>query len=211
MQTYNALHRKSSDSSHSAAVSYFSGTESQQSVSDKSFYDNLPVETYDHRHDKRHATNARNFLMPPMKNSLRCIANNNNNSINPHVNVSRSVSFQDSSLPRPKNIVIRRRNLNDMTNCSSIHTDISASDRSSCLSMPSSSKMNIDCSSVVVRSDDDANVTCYSDSNHNDNDDDPFYRKLLRRMQKISTFWRLKRRPKKPRSRGRLPHDFPIN
>lgn len=205
MQTYNALHRKSSDSSHSAAVSYYSGTESQQSVSDRSFYDNIAVDCYDHHTHHHHPNNnsdhRRNYLMPPMKNSLKCN--------NPHVNVNRSVSFQETCVqprtrtfltPRTTNIVIRRRNLNDV-NSSSIQTDID-SNRSSvspsfCGSAPSTTKINVDCSNVTFKSD----VQNYD--NYDRRYNGPFYLKLLRRMQKFSSFWR-KRQAKKDRRRGRF-------
>ncbi|KAG5673344.1 hypothetical protein PVAND_003403 [Polypedilum vanderplanki] len=204
MQTYNALHRKSSDSSHSAAVSYYSGTESQQSVSERSFYDNVfehnrqpnhhhhhhsnssssHVVSQNHPNSNRHFTKARNFLMPPRNNA----------------NVNRSVSFQTTLLSPRSNVILRRRGLND-----SFHTDTeSASNRSSVSPSDSSpSKTNVDCS-----------VPCKSDvQNHRLMDDNisnnrratysgPFYIKLLRRMQKISTFWRKRESNKANRARS---------
>lgn len=220
------MHRKSSDSSHSAAVSYYSGTESQQSVSDRSFYDNVFEQHHHHHHHhhigccphvlplpphhninshssssnnnnnnngNRHYTKARNYLMPPINNSLR-----NNH---PHVNVNRSVSFQETCvggesrtlvLPshRPNIIIVRRRG--DMHESAS---EIDSNRSSVSPSDSSPSKTNVEC----VEAPNEINLV---DFNKRTTIDRPFYLKLLRRMQKISSFWR-KRQVRKTR-RGRL-------
>lgn len=183
MQTYNELHhRKSSDSSgHSgAAVSYYSETESQHSVSDRSFYDNV---------DHRHYTKARNFLMPPT-GPLR------------NANVNRSVSFQDTYgqprtllMPRAKkNIVIRRRDVDDRCEIDSNRSSISRAGSSA-------SKSIVD-SSITCKSDVQSRLVpenyCSIDK---DNQSGPFYVRVLKRMQKLSFFWRKNR--KNARSRGR--------
>lgn len=180
MQTYNELHhRKSSDSSaHSgAAASYYSETESQQSVSDRSFYDNV---------DHRHYTKARNFLMPPT-GPLR------------NANVNRSVSFQDTyGQPRTlltpranKNIVIRRRDVDDRCEIDSNRSSISRAGSSA-------SKSNVD-SSITCKSDVQSRLVPDNCSIDKDNQSGPFYVRVLRRMQKLSFFWRRKN----SRSRGR--------
>lgn len=185
MQTYNAMHhRKSSDSSHSggAAASCYSGTESQQSVSEKSFYDNV---------DRHHyAKAARNYLMPPTNAAINALRN---------ANVNRSVSFQDATsgpprrtipIPRTKNIVIRRRNAFEIE-----------SNRSSVSRAGSSaSKSNVD-SSITCKSDVQSRSLIMQDSCSVDSlDHGPFYVRVLRRMQKLSFFWRRKRK----KGRGRL-------
>jgi hypothetical protein len=166
IQNYNAIHRKSSDSSHSAAISYYSGTESQQSVSDRSFYDNIAVDAFD-----RHYTKAKNYLMPPMI-PLRSA----------HVN--RSVSFQDAvgqsrKFLTPRGNVIKRTT----TNSSSIQ-DIDSN--------RSSASPN-DCISIKT----DVQNCSY---NKRIDENGPFYLRILRRMQKLSTFWRKRKRA----HRGRL-------
>lgn len=185
MQTYNAMHhRKSSDSSHSGvAASCYSGTESQQSVSEKSFYDNVDRQNY--------AKVARNYLMPPTVTALR------------NSNVNRSVSFQDATsgpprrtilTPRTKNIVIRRRNAFEID-----------SNRSSVSRAGSSaSKSNVD-SSITCKSDVQSRSLIMQDSCSIDSlDHGPFYVRVLRRMQKLSFFWRRKR--KKGRGRPLCDH-----
>lgn len=58
LQCYNAnVHRKFSASSHS----YYSGTESQQSISARSFYDNIDVES----ESKDKFLESSRFLLPP--------------------------------------------------------------------------------------------------------------------------------------------------
>lgn len=192
MQTYNELHRKSSDSSgHSgAAVSYYSETESQHSVSDRSFYDNVVD-------DHRHFTKARNFLMPPT-GPLRS------------ANVNRSVSFQDNYgqprkmlMPRAnKNIVIRRRDVDDRCEMDSNRSSVSRAGSSA-------SKSNVD-SSITCKSDVQSRLRADSCSIDKDNQNGSFYVRALRRMQKLSFFWRKNR--KKARSRGRLCllENFPV-
>jgi hypothetical protein len=171
MQTYNELHRKSSDSSgHSgAAVSYYSETES---VSDRSFYDNV---------DHRHYTKARNvpahFLMPPT-GPLR------------NANVNRSVSFQDTyGQPRTllaprakKNIVIRRRDVDDRCEIDSNRSSISRAGSSA-------SKVE---SSITCKSDVQSRLVPDNCSIDKDNQSGPFYVRVLKRMQKLSFFWRRK-------------------
>lgn len=185
MQTYNEMHRKSSDSSHSgAAMSYYSGTESQQSVSERSFYDNV-----DHRQK-----NARNlsahYLMPPMPPR-------NNNS-----NVNRSVSFQDhyvSGERKPriinKNIVIKRRMIDERcSDCSSISRGGSSASKSNVDSSIKSCKSDVQSHSLVVPD------NCSIDDKDNNG---PFYVRVLRRMQKLSFFWIRKKRKKSNNNRGR--------
>jgi hypothetical protein len=94
VKNYNAIHRKLSEttSRYSPAVSYYSGTESQQSISDRSFYDNVEYET--EIRDKIQTT----FLMPPMARSKNSLVN-------------RSRSFQETTTTRPN--LSLRRNLQD--------------------------------------------------------------------------------------------------
>lgn len=184
MQTYNELHRKSSDSSgHSAAaVSYYSETESQRSVSERSFYDNV-----DHRHCKKTRSDAAHFLMPP-SGPLRTNAN-----------VNRSVSFQDTygqprTLVAPranKNIVIRRRDV-----------DVASDSNRSSISRAgsSASKSNVD-SSITCKSDVQSRLVLNNNCSFDkDNQSGPFYVRVLRRMQKLSFFW-TKNRKKDRRGR----------
>lgn len=182
MQTYNALHqRKSSDSSgHSgAAVSYYSETESQQSVSERSFYDNV---------DHRHYAKARNFLMPPTGPQR-------------NANVNRSVSFQDAgSQPRTllaprtkKNIVIRRRDVDERCEIDSTRSSVSRAGSSA-------SKSNVD-SSITCKSDVQSRLVPDNCSIDKESQGGPFYVRVLRRMQKLSFFWRKNR---KKAGRGRL-------
>lgn len=120
LHNYNATHRKLSE--QSPEISYYSGTESQQSISDRSFYDNVDGET-----------RSRNILFPPMvtfKNS----------------SVNRSKSFQETGQchaylsPRANNISLIRRKLQDSN---SFHNRSSVSPFGSTLSEP-----NVDCSAI---------------------------------------------------------------
>lgn len=221
MQTYNVIHRKSSDSSHSAAVSYYSGTESQQSVSDRSFYDNIAVDdVFEHHHHTHHShninnnnnnsnhhyTKARNYLMPPINNlPLRLLKN-------PHINVNRSVSFQGTCgqsrtyLTPRQNIIVRRRNDENI-----LFTD-TPSDFGSTRSSISPSGSNVcsrnnacDCSSIIPKTNvqNDRNLMdesyCYK-YHYDKKYDGPFYLKMLRRMQKI--FKRQSKKSERGRSRS---------
>lgn len=213
MQTYNVIHRKSSDSSHSAAVSYYSGTESQQSVSDRSFYDNIAVDdVFEHHHhhhhhthhshninnNNHHYTKARNYLMPPINNlPLRLLKN-------PHVNVNRSVSFQGTCGPylTPRqNIIVRRRH--DENLFPDTPSDFGSTRSSISPSGSNPSRNNTcDCSSIIpitnVQNDRSLMDESYCYKYHYDKKyDGPFYLKMLRRMQKI-----FKRQSKKS-ERGR--------
>lgn len=90
LQNYNASRRKLSECSNSPAISFYSGTESQQSMSDRSIYDNV---------DSSKVQSAR-FLLPP---SL----------------VNRSKSFQEPAQCRKylsprSNITIRRNHTNSI-------------------------------------------------------------------------------------------------
>lgn len=190
MQTYNAMHRKSSDSSHSgAAVSYYSGTESQQSVSERSFYDNV----VDHRNFTKTRNVAAHFLMPPATGGpIR------------NANVNRSVSFQDTFGHQPrtlhtplraKNIVIKRRNIDEGCEIESNRSSISRAGSSA-------SKSNVD-SSITCKSDVQSRSLVPDNCSIDIKDHSgPFYVRVLRRMQKLSFFWVRKKR-KKSRSRGR--------
>ena len=182
IQTYNALHRNSSESSEHSGAPYYSETESQQSVSDRSFYDNV--------HDHRPYVKARNYLMPPA-NPLRT------------ANVNRSVSFQDTSGPKQmllkprvtKNIVIRRRK-------SDIKYDFDSNRSSVSRAESSASKSNVD-SSITCKSDVQSRIMASNYSiDSKECQSEPFYVRALRRMQKLSFFWQKKR--KKVRNRGRL-------
>jgi hypothetical protein len=86
LQSYNASRRKLSDCSNSPAISFYSGTESQQSMSDRSIYDNV---------DAIKAPSSR-FLLPPTL-------------------VNRSKSFQEPAQSRkylsPRSNITIRRNL----------------------------------------------------------------------------------------------------
>lgn len=163
MQTYNASHRKLSECSHSPAVSYYSGTESQQSISDRSLYDNVDANLV--------KVESSRFLLPPGRSSL----------------VNRSRSFQDTGqchrylVPR-SNVVVRRK----------LHESSSIEDRFEIISNRTSispfgstlSEAHVDCSVID---------TCYSSRNSLNCDkkrNGPFYVKILRRMQKLSVQWR---------------------
>ncbi|XP_070490041.1 diacylglycerol kinase theta isoform X4 [Chironomus tepperi] len=199
MQTYNVIHRKSSDSSHSAAVSYYSGTESQQSVSDRSFYDNIAVDdVFEHHHHTHHShninnnsnhhyTKARNYLMPPINNlPLRLLKN-------PHINVNRSVSFQGTCgtyLTPRHNIIIRRRHDENIFNDTPSDFGSTRSSISPSGSNPSPRNNTCDCSSIIpktnVQIDRNLMDESYCYKYHYDKKyDGPFYLKMLRRMQKI--------------------------
>lgn len=86
LQNYNASRRKLSECSNSPAISFYSGTESQQSMSDRSTYDNVDASK----------VQSPRFLLPP---SL----------------VNRSKSFQEPPQCRkylsPRSNITIRRNL----------------------------------------------------------------------------------------------------
>lgn len=214
MHTYNVTHRKSSDSSHSAAVSYYSGTESQQSVSDRSIYDNIAVDdAFEHHHhhhshninnnnSNHHYSKARNYLMPPINNlPLRLLKN-------PHINVNRSVSFQGTCVGQSRtylaprqNIIVRRRH--DENLFTDTPSDF-GSTRSSI--SPSGSRNNAcDCSSIIpitnVQNDRNLMDETYCYKYHYDKKyAGPFYLKMLRRMQKV--FKRQSKKSLRGRSRS---------
>lgn len=170
MQNYNASHRKLSECSHSPAISYYSGTESQQSISDRSFYDNVDPET--ESRDKVFGRKSSKFLLPPMvalKNSL----------------VNRSKSFQETRQCKkflsPRSNILIRRNL---------HESNSIEDRFESISNRSSV-------SPVGSTQSDTNIVCHSDvrnrklfQSSDKKSSGPFYIKILRRMQKLSHQWR---------------------
>lgn len=119
LRNYNATHRKLSE--HSPEISYYSGTESQQSISDRSCYDNVDGET-----------RSRNILMPPVVTFK-------------NASVNRSKSFQETGqchayLSPRANISLIRRKLQDSN---SFHNRSSVSPLGSTLSEP-----NVDCSAI---------------------------------------------------------------
>lgn len=173
MQNYNASHRKLSDCSHSPAISYYSGTESQQSISERSFYDNVDVES--ESRDKVHSTR---FLMPPplaLKNSL----------------VNRSKSFQEPTQCRkylsPRSNITLRRNL---TNSIDDRFEL-ISNRSSVSPVGSTrSETNVDCSLIRSCPADVQNRKLVQPScSCNRKRNGPFYVKILRRVRKLSLQW----------------------
>lgn len=112
-------HRKLSECS--PAISYYSGTESQQSISERSFYDNVDT-----------AIRSKNILMPPVvtyKNSL----------------VNRSKSFQETGQCHkylsPRAGILIRRKLQDSNSFDVISNRSSVSPAGSTLS-----ESNVDCS-----------------------------------------------------------------
>lgn len=173
MQTYIASHRKLSDCSHSAAVSYYSGTESQQSLSDRSFYDNVDVDS--EPRVKIVESNSSKFLLPPQLVSK----------ISP---VNRSKSFQETGHTQnhlsPRFNVLLRRNRRESSSIQERFEIIS--NRSSESPVGSTlSERKVACS----HSDQNCKIvpptcSCCKKSN------DPFYVKIIRRMQKLSLQWR---------------------
>jgi hypothetical protein len=174
MQNYNASHRKLSECSHSPAISYYSGTESQQSISDRSFYDNVDVES-----ESRDKVQSSRFLMPPMvalKNSL----------------VNRSKSLQESAQCRkylsPRSNITLRRNL---TNSIDDRFEL-ISNRSSVSPGSTRSETNaVDCSlirscPVDVQARKLVQPSCSCDRKRSGG---PFYVKILRRVRKLSLKW----------------------
>lgn len=170
MQNYNASHRKLSDS---PAISYYSGTESQQSISERSFYDNVDVES-----ESRDKVESSRFLMPPMfglKSSL----------------VNRSKSFQEPTQCRkylsPRSNITLRRNL---TNSIDDRFEL-ISNRSSVSPIGSTrSETNVDCSLIrscpaEVQTRKLIQPSCSCDRKRNG----PFYVKILRRVRKLSLQW----------------------
>jgi hypothetical protein len=167
MQSYNASHRKLSECSHSPA-SYYSGTESQQSISDRSLYDN--VEVVQEKPSSR-------FLSPttgPVRNSF----------------VNRSRSFQDTGqcqryLSPRTNVIVRRKP----------HDSSSIEDRFEIISNRTSvspfgsthSETHLDCSVIETCH---SNVQSLSQLSCDKKKNGPFYVKILRRMQKLSVQWR---------------------
>lgn len=187
-------------------------------MSEKSYYDNIPIDDdFEHHHshninnkasnnNNHRYTKARNYLMPPINNySLR-------NLKNPHINVNRSVSFQGTCgeqsysclKPRP-NVLIRRRNNENISSRYRFDTPSDIGSTRSSIS-PSGSKSSriipaCDCNSITFKTDvqnDDDN--CSYDS-YDKKCEGPFYIKMLRRMQKISSFWRKGQSKKSQRGR----------
>lgn len=178
LHNYQANHRKLSDCSHSPAISYYSGTESQQSISDKSVYDNVDMES--HTNSKVIVSKSPKFLLPQMatlKNSL----------------VNRSKSFQEPGQYRkhlsPRPNIPLRRNLPELSFEDRIET---VSNRSSVSPAGSTqSEANDDGSVIQAISTDVQSLKliqppCSCDKKSNG----PFYIKILRRMQKLSLQWR---------------------
>jgi CCR4-NOT transcriptional regulation complex NOT5 subunit len=169
MQTYP--HRKLSECSHSPAISYYSGTESQQSISDKSIYDNVEVES-----ESRDKVQSPRFLMLPslaLRSSL----------------VNRSKSLQEPAKCRkylsPRSNITLRRNL---TNSIDDRIEL-ISNRSSVSPVGSTrSETNVDCRScpVDVQNRKLVQPSCSCDRKPRGG---PFYVKILRRVRKLSLQW----------------------
>lgn len=165
IKNYKANHRKLSE--HSPEVSYYSGTESQQSISERSYYDNVDIETQ-----------SRNILLPPVvtfKNSL----------------VNRSRSFQEPGqchkfLSPRANLLIRRK-LHDSNSFEAAFNRSSVSPGGSTLS-----ESVVDCSdnrkchSGCQCNKIEHQTNCSCDKKRTD----PFFIKIFRRMQKLSLQWR---------------------
>jgi len=183
-------HRHLSESSFSPVNSFYSGTESQQSISDRSYYDNVDADEHKSAATKKPA----NFLMPP---SLP-------------VKVNRSKSFQEttsSSSAGPK------RRLTLLAPCRSSTTtllvranktgsscrvvqDDTASNHSTISrgSISSLSEVNVDCSNVVQNPRSVTRHNCLCGKEHSSR---PFFVRILRQMQKISN--QMRRCKKAPR------------
>lgn len=177
MRNFKANHRKLG--AHSPADSYYSGTESQQSISGRSLYDNVDIEA----ESKPSGKSTKDFLMPPK-------AADRNSA------VFRSKSFQETGQCRRhlNPFVPLRRNFHES---SSLEDKIeSASNHSSSPYGSGLSESNIEYTlspaDVIVF----PNCTCDRKSN------DPFYLKILRRIQKLSC--QLRKCKKSPRGRPLL-------
>ena len=144
-------------------------------MSDRSFYDNVDVES-----ESRNKVQSARFLVPPslaMRNSL----------------VNRSKSFQEPAQCRkyltPRSNITIRRNL---TNSIEDRFEL-ISNRSSVSPVGSTlSETNVDCSlirscpaDVQTRKLVHPNYSCDSDRKRNG----PFYVKILRRVRKLSFQW----------------------
>lgn len=169
MQSY-PNHRKLSMNSHSPAMSYYSGTESQQSISSKSLYDNVDNEL--ESKDKFVENKSPQYLLPPsglLRNSL----------------VNRSKSFQEAGPCRIRSNILLRQNLKESNRIDDRFESISNRSSSPVGSTLSESTVNCvqtipEVGTRVVR----PNCSCHERSNG------PFFVKILRRLQKLSLQWR---------------------
>lgn len=170
----NANHRKLSASSQSQANSYYSGTESQQSISARSIYDNVECELRD-------IVKPTKFLMPPIRRGpLRNTA------------VNRSKSFQEPGQCR-KHLsphIHLRRNLHETNSEDRI---VATSNRSS----PIGSAL----SEAVIGGNEIADLNSNCDKKAPSG---PFYVKIFRRMQKLSLQWRKCKKVSRGRSLDKL-------
>lgn len=183
MQSYNANRRKFSAASNSPAVSCYSGTESQQSVSARSLYDNVEVA------ESKDELKTSRFLMPPKvpKSSL----------------VNRSKSFQETGQCRKhlltRKLIFLRRNLHESSSIEDRFQIIS--NRSSTPIISSTvSDTNIDCSVTQPNEIIQSNCSCDNKSN------DPFFMRVLRRLQKLSHQWRKCKRVRRGREWWHVPN-----
>lgn len=187
IQSYNANHRKFSAASNSPSVSYYSGTESQQSVSARSLYDNV-VEVSSEAKDKVFKTSR--FLMPPkvsLKSSL----------------VNRSKSFQETGQCRkhllPRKHIFLTPNLHQSSSIE--HKFETISNLSSTPVGSTVFETNVDCS--VPQPNETMQSYCSCDNKSND----PFFLRVLRRLQKLSHQWRKCKRVR----RGRDPNQLVVD
>jgi hypothetical protein len=165
-------HRKLSSSSQWPTVSNYSGTESQQSISSKSLYDN--VEVVSNARYKFDTKKSSQYLLPPsggLKNSL----------------VNRSKSFQEAGSQSNNSL---RQNLKE-SNRIDVDRFESVSNSGSALSETNVNYAHIH-SDVGTRALDLQNCSCHKTRNG--------IVKILRRLQKLSLHWRKCKRVTRGRS-----------
>jgi hypothetical protein len=173
MQKYPS-HRKLSSSSHWPTVSNFSGTESQQSLSSKSFHGKVDIVS--RSSDKFDAKKSSQYLLPP-SGGVR------------HSLVNRSKSFQEPGFQ--SNILLRRKNLKESNRIEDRFESISNSGSALSETNVNYAEANSDVETLAL---DLQNCSCHKTRNG------PFIIKILRRLQKLSLQWRKCKRVPRGRS-----------